>query len=80
MRVTVRCFAQLRELAIDRADLELPPGATLGTAWARLAERHPAIEPHRPYVRGARNGAYAGWEQPVDDGDILAFLPPVSGG
>ena len=80
MRVTVRCFAQLRELAIDRCDLELPDSAAVADAWEALTARFPALEPHRAYVRGARNGAYAGWEEPVADGDVIAFLPPVSGG
>lgn len=80
MRVTIRCFAQLRELAVDRTEHELPDGATLDDAWRQLAERHAGLEPHRPYVRGARNGAYAPWEQPLADGDTVAFLPPVSGG
>ena len=80
MRVTIRCFAQLRELATDRSELELPEGATLDDAWRRLAERYAGIEPHRPYVRGAHNGVYAAWGQPLADGDTVAFLPPVSGG
>lgn len=80
MRVTVRCFAQLRELATDRCDLPVADDATVGTAWAALAERHPGIEPHRPYVRAARNGVYASWDQQLTDDDVIAFLPPVSGG
>src|SRR5919107_5070587 len=80
MRVSVRCFAQLRELATDRGDLELPDAATVADAWDALAARFPALVVHRPYVRGARNGAYAEWEEPAADGDVIAFLPPVSGG
>ena len=80
MRVTIRCFAQLRELATDSIELELTEGATLEDAWRQLAERNAGIEPHRPYVRGARNGVYAAWEQQLADGDTVAFLPPVSGG
>ena len=80
MRVTVRTFAQLRELSIDRFDLELHEGATLADAWDALAGRHPELEPHRRYARGAHNGSYAGWETPLADGDEVAFLPPVSGG
>jgi MoaE-MoaD fusion protein len=80
MRISVRTFAQLRELSVDRCELELDEGATLDDAWEALAARHPAIDPHRPYVRGARNGAYAAWDTPLADGDTIAFLPPVSGG
>ena len=80
MHITARCFAQLRELATDRCDLTVPDGATVEAVWESLAERHPAIEPHRPYVRAARNGVYAAWEQTVEEDDVIAFLPPVSGG
>ncbi len=45
-----------------------------------MAEAHPGLRPHRPYVRAAHNGAYAAWEDVLADGDVIAFLPPVSGG
>jgi molybdopterin synthase catalytic subunit/molybdopterin converting factor small subunit len=80
MRITIRCFAQLRELATDRCELALAEGSTVADAWVALAERHPAVEPHRPYVRAARNGVYAPWDQQLTDDDVIAFLPPVSGG
>jgi molybdopterin synthase catalytic subunit/molybdopterin converting factor small subunit len=80
IQVAVRCFAILRELAADSTTLELGKGSTLADAWDALAARYPGIEPHRPFVRGARNGEYADWQTPLADGDAVAFLPPVSGG
>jgi MoaE-MoaD fusion protein len=80
MRIIVRCFASLRELAKDRCELALADGATVDGAWTAMVDRFPGLGPHRPYVRAARNGAYAAWGEPVADGDELAFLPPVSGG
>lgn len=80
MRLRVRCFASLRDLSVDRAELDLPDGALVSDAWEALAARHRAIEPLRPYVRTARNGAYASWDEGLGDGDEVAFLPPVSGG
>ena len=80
MHVEVRCFASLRELAQDRCELTLAGDAIVDDAWAALAERHPALRPQRPYVRAARNGAYAAWDEALADGDEIAFLPPVSGG
>jgi len=80
MRVRVRCFASLRELAVDRGELELADGASVDDAWSALAVRYPALESHRPFTRAARNGAYAEWDAPLADGDEVAFLPPVSGG
>jgi molybdopterin synthase catalytic subunit len=80
MRITVRTFASLRELSVDRCELELEPGATVDDAWAALASRYPTLVPQRPYVRAARNGAYVAWDEPIAEGDVVAFLPPVSGG
>lgn len=80
MRVTVRTFASLRELSVDRCDLALDDGAAVAAAWSALEERHPQLAPQRPYVRAARNGVYAAWTDPCADGDVIAFLPPVSGG
>lgn len=80
MRIVARCFAQLRELATDRCELSLADGATVADAWDALVARHPGVGPHRPYVRAARNGVYAPWDQALTDDDTIAFLPPVSGG
>jgi len=80
MRVEARCFAVLRELAVDRCELPLADGATLADAWQVMVDRYPGLAPHRPYVRPARAGRYAGWDEPLADGDAIAFLPPVSGG
>ena len=80
MRIEVRCFATLRELAQDQSELTLPETATVADAWTAMAIRHPGLLPHRPYVRAARNGVYAAWDDPLNDDDVLAFLPPVSGG
>jgi molybdopterin synthase catalytic subunit/molybdopterin converting factor small subunit len=80
VQVTVRCFASLRELAQDRCELALPDGATVADAWTAMVARFPGLSPHRRYVRAARNGAYAGWEDVLGDDDVIAFLPPVSGG
>jgi molybdopterin synthase catalytic subunit/molybdopterin converting factor small subunit len=80
MQVLARCFAILRELSAERTELSLPDGATVADAWSELADQFPALQPHRAFVRAARNGAYAGWDEPLTDGDQVAFLPPVSGG
>ena len=80
MRVEVRCFASLREIAQDRSELSLAAHATVEDAWTAMVRRHPGLRPHRPYVRAARSGVYADWEDPLTEDDVVAFLPPVSGG
>ncbi|HEX6141035.1 MAG TPA: molybdenum cofactor biosynthesis protein MoaE [Candidatus Limnocylindria bacterium] len=80
MRITIRTFANLRELSADRLALDLHEGASVADAWRLLATQFPAIAPHAEFVRAARNGAYAPWDDALADGDVVAFLPPVSGG
>ncbi|MEO8208723.1 MAG: MoaD family protein [Chloroflexota bacterium] len=81
MRIRVRLFAIQRELAGTRElSLELGASATVADAWAALVERHPVLAPGRSSVRFARNGAYAGADEPLADGDEVAMIPPVSGG
>lgn len=81
MRVTVRLFARLREIA-GAADLEreVSAGATIGTVWNGLVHDWSALEPYTRTLSSARNLEYARFDTPVTDGDEVAFLPPVSGG
>ena len=81
MLIRVRLFAMHRELLGRRElSLELPGGATIGDAWERLASENAALAGTEASVRFARNGAYAGTDEPLADGDELALIPPVAGG
>lgn len=81
IRVRVRLFAVQRELAGTRElTVELADGATIEDAWEAVVARHPALRPGRPYVRFARNAAYAPPETTLAEGDEVAMIPPVSGG
>jgi molybdopterin converting factor subunit 1 len=81
MRVTVRLFARLRELA-GRADIEcdVAESASVGDVWREVAARFPALAPYGASVSCAVNADFARMAAPVREGDDVAFLPPVSGG
>ena len=80
MRVKVRLFARLREIA-GAPELERDVDAgTLGGLWDELAREYPAMAPYRGSISGAVNAEYARMDAPIRDGDEVAFLPPVSGG
>lgn len=81
MRVTIRLFARLRDLA-GAAELlrEVPAGATVDTVWRTLAAEFPAMAPYRSSISAAVNADYARLTAAVGEGDEVAFLPPVSGG
>ena len=76
MRVTVRLFAGLRELAGTRAlELDLPAGAVAADVWPALDLGE---EPAGLLV--AINKSYAEPGTVLVDGDEVALIPPVSGG
>jgi molybdopterin converting factor subunit 1 len=76
MRVAVRLFAGLRELAgTRRTEIELPAGSTAADIW-------PALElgDEPPGLLIAINKSYAKRDSVLVDGDEVALIPPVSGG
>jgi molybdopterin synthase catalytic subunit len=80
VRVLVRLFASYREAAgVGQIELDLPPGARVRDAIAKIAERHPLITEGRKVVI-ARNRDYVTPDEPLADGDEVALIPPVSGG
>ena len=81
MRVTVRLFARLRDIA-GTAELsrDLATGATIGDVWRQLAGEFPGLQPYERSISSAVNADYARLDTPLADGDEVAFLPPVSGG
>jgi molybdopterin converting factor subunit 1 len=81
MRVTVRLFARLRDIAgASELARELAPGATIGDLWRQLADEFPELAQYGRSISSAVNTDYARMDQGVSDGDEVAFLPPVSGG
>lgn len=81
MRVTVRLFARLREIAgASELARDLAPGATIGDVWRQLAHEFPELASYERSISSAVNADYARMDQVVGDGDEVAFLPPVSGG
>jgi MoaE-MoaD fusion protein len=80
MNVRVVLFAKPRELVGQpNVELALPAGATAADAWSQLSTRYD-LGPLPRSFRCAVNSEYAGWNDPLKDGDELAVIPPVSGG
>ena len=80
IRVLVRLFASYREAAgRGHFSLELPDGATVRDAIARILAEHPLVAEGRRVVI-ALNREYVTLDAKLSDGDELALIPPVSGG
>lgn len=80
-RVRVLAFARIAELLGAREEtVELGADARVSDAWAALAARVPELAQLEAATRAARNGRIAAFDEPLADGDEVAFLPPVGGG
>lgn len=81
MRVSVRLFASFREIAGERQlDLEVPTGATVADVVTSLGERFPRLAGPLRSARFALDQAYVEADTPMQEGQELVLLPPVSGG
>ncbi len=81
MRVTIRLFARLRDLAgSGELTREIPAPATVQTVWRSLTSEIPSLGEYERTLSVAINAEYSRMAAAVKDGDEVAFLPPVSGG
>ncbi|MFN3651862.1 MAG: molybdenum cofactor biosynthesis protein MoaE [Armatimonadota bacterium] len=81
MRVKIELFGRAStQTGCREVELDLPAGATLRDAAGALVERFPVLDWIPGLCRPARNLEYAAWTDPVEEGDELSFIPPVSGG
>lgn len=82
MNVTVLLFATLKDLAGQNSLTLTLPGdqATVSDVRRALTAQIPRIEANVQAAIAAVNEEYAFPNDPVRDGDSVAFFPPVSGG
>jgi molybdopterin synthase catalytic subunit len=81
MIVSVRLFAIHREVVgKSKVDLELPDGATAGEAWEKLRRLYPRLQSFSYLPAMAVNADFAAPDTVLQDGDEVAFIPPVAGG
>ncbi|HEY6213936.1 MAG TPA: MoaD/ThiS family protein [Vicinamibacterales bacterium] len=81
MRVTVRLFARLKDIAgAPEIVRVVGPGATIRDVWRGLSDEYPELANYERSISAAINAEYARMDREIGDGDEVAFLPPVSGG
>ncbi|MCZ6778661.1 MAG: MoaD/ThiS family protein [Acidobacteria bacterium] len=80
MKVRVQLFASYREaVGKEWIEQELPAGARVQDLLESVGACHGlSLSPGRTLV--ARNLKYVGAETPLEEGDELVLLPPLSGG
>ena len=72
--ITVKCFARYRAL-LGFSDVQLPAAPTLGELLA-----DPRFQALPKDALLAVNQSFADRTAPLQDGDEVALMPPVSGG
>lgn len=79
--VTVKLFAAYQE-AYQQSELclELPEQTTVAHVRDRLLAEHPELEQWRSVTRFGINYQFVTPEAPLQDGDEVVLIPPVSGG
>ena len=81
MSIRVLFFASLADITgLRETQLDADDFQDLASVFAKFAKDFPALETHRASIMYALNSEFARFDQPVRDGDEVAFFPPVSGG
>jgi molybdopterin converting factor subunit 1 len=82
VRLQVLYFAAVRDLVPDAEERVDAPASvrTVRDFAAWIASHHPALSGRMASVRIARNELFARDDEELQDGDVLALIPPVAGG
>jgi sulfur-carrier protein len=81
LTVTVKLFAAYQEAyGVPELRLDLPPGSTVETVRDRLLNERPELEQWRDLTRFGVNLQFVEPQTPLQNGDEVVLIPPVSGG
>lgn len=79
--ITLKLFAIYQEaLGVPEKTMTLPIGTTAGEVRDRLITEHPTLSPWRDLTRFGINLQFVTADTPLQEGDELVLIPPVSGG
>jgi len=81
IQVTVKLFAAYQEAyGVPELPLALAPGTTVAEVRDRLLAEHPELEQWRNLTRFGVNLNFVEPDTPLQEGDEVVLIPPVSGG
>lgn len=79
--VTVKLFAAYQEsYGLTELELSFPAGATVAAVCDRILAEHPELEQLRSVTRFGVNLQFVKPDTPLQTGDEVVLIPPVSGG
>jgi molybdopterin converting factor subunit 1 len=80
MTVTVYLFGHFRDVHPDGLTIEIPLGTTAAALADMISKEDSRLDGVRRICRAAVNEEYVPAETVLKDGDVVAFIPPMSGG
>ena len=79
--ITVKLFAAYQEAyGVPELTLNLPVGTTAAEVCDRICAEYPSLESWRPLTRFGINLQFVPPDTPLQHGDEMVLIPPVSGG
>jgi sulfur-carrier protein len=79
--ITVKLFAAYQEAyGQPEVVLELPEGTTMAQVCDRICSPYPELNTLKPITRYGINLTFVDAQTPVQNGDEVVLIPPVSGG
>jgi molybdopterin synthase sulfur carrier subunit len=79
--VTVKLFAAYQEACgVSELVLDFPHGTTVAAVCDRLINQHPELDQWRNLTRFGINFQFVQPDTPMEHGDEVVLIPPVSGG
>jgi molybdopterin converting factor small subunit len=79
MKLTIQYYAELAEVAGCSEEILDTVHSDLSHIYAELQRRH-GFRFTAATLKPVQNNVLVAWDTPVTSGDVLAFLPPFSGG
>jgi molybdopterin converting factor small subunit len=79
MKLTVQYFAELAEVAGCSEEVIESTSSNLNEIYAQLQNRY-GFRFAANSLKPVCNDALVGWNAQIKSGDVIAFLPPFSGG
>ncbi|MEP7186471.1 MAG: MoaD/ThiS family protein [Rhodanobacter sp.] len=77
--LTVEYYAQLREQAGQGREAIDSDADSLASLYAQLKQQH-GFRLDTAQLRVAVDAEFADWQQPLIEGSVVVFIPPVAGG
>jgi molybdopterin converting factor small subunit len=81
MNVRAEFYSRLKEIAGAQAlDISLPENATVNDLFDQLKESYPQLRDFEKSVLFGIGVEFVDRNQPLNEGDTIAIMPPVQGG